>query len=207
MKPDVSAPGSLYSSLPNSTYQTWPGTSMAAPYMAGIIALWKESVLRQGIVRPRAGWVAAANTAFKNTARPLPYRGSDKLMWPPVKVGAGVVQAHNAIINNITIAPTELLVRTDVTSQRFALTVRNRGQADATYRLSHKPAVSVSLAHAWYGDGFDADLPTAHMLVVDKVITVPAGQTVTVDVSLGVGWGGPQLLASSPPHTWPLDAC
>jgi subtilisin family serine protease len=35
MKPDISAPGSLYSSLPNSTYQTWPGTSMSAPYMAG----------------------------------------------------------------------------------------------------------------------------------------------------------------------------
>ena len=183
MKPDISAPGSLYSSLPNSTYQTWPGTSMAAPYMAGVIALWKESVKKQGIKKPKEGWIQAAHIALKNTARPLPYKGSDKLMWPPVKVGAGVVQAYNAVINRVRVTPTQLLVRTDASSQRFNVTIHNTGDADVTYKLSHKPGVTVNLPRTWYGDGFDESLPVAQVAAMKKQITVPAKARVELDVS------------------------
>jgi len=183
MKPDISAPGSLYSSLPNSTYQTWPGTSMAAPYMAGVIALWKEAMKKQGIKKPKEGWISLAHIALKNTARPLPFKGSTKLMWSPVKVGSGVVQAYNAIINKVRITPTQLLVRTDETSQRFTLTVANTGDTEVTYKLSHRPAVTVHLPKTWYGDGFDDKLPVAQVAVVKKEITVPAKDKVKLDVS------------------------
>jgi subtilisin family serine protease len=185
MKPDISAPGSLYSSLPNSTYQTWPGTSMAAPYMAGVIALWKESVKKQTSKKPKEGWIQAAHIALKNTARPLAYKGSDKLMWPPVKVGAGVVQAYNAVVNKVKITPTQLLVRTDVTSQLFNLSISNTGESDVTYRLTHKPGVTVNLPMTWYGDGFDDQLPVAQVAVVKKQITVPAKSKIDLGVSDG----------------------
>lgn len=183
MKPDISAPGSLYSSLPNSTYQTWPGTSMAAPYMAGVIALWKESVKKQTSKKPKEGWIQAAHIALKNTARPLAYKGSEKLMWPPVKVGAGVVQAYNAVVNKVKITPTQLLVRTDVTSQLFNLSISNIGESDVTYRLTHKPGVTVNLPMTWYGDGFDDQLPVAQVAVVKKQITVPAKSKIDLGVS------------------------
>lgn len=183
MKPDISAPGSLYSSLPNSTYQTWPGTSMAAPYMAGVIALWKESMKKQGIRKPKEGWIQAAHIALKNTARPLPYKGSEKFMWSPVKVGAGVVQAYNAVINKVRITPTQLLVRTDMSTEKFTLNISNTGDTDVTYKLTHRPAVTVHLPKTWYGDGFDDQLPVAQVAVVHKEITVPANSKVTLNVS------------------------
>lgn len=183
MKPDISAPGSLYSSLPNSTYQTWPGTSMAAPYMAGVIALWKESMKNQGIRKPKEGWIQAAHIALKNTARPLPYKGAEKLMWSPVKVGAGVVQAYNAVINKVRITPSQLLVRTDMSTEKFTLNITNTGDTDVTYKLTHRPAVTVHLPKTWYGDGFDDQLPVAQVAVVHKEITVPANSKVTLNVS------------------------
>jgi hypothetical protein len=156
---------------------------MAAPYMAGIIALWKESVKKQGIRKPKEGWIRAAHIALKNTARPLPYKGSEKLMWSPVKVGAGVVQAYNAVINMVQITPTQLLVRTDVASQKFILSVSNTGDTDITYKLSHKAAVTLHLPRTWYGDGFDATLPVAQVAVMKKVVTVPAKETVKIEAS------------------------
>jgi hypothetical protein len=62
---------------------------MATPYLSGVLALWRES--KRGI-EPPAGWIPAAMTALKNTARPFTYRspaGSSELMWPPAFVGAG----------------------------------------------------------------------------------------------------------------------
>jgi subtilisin family serine protease len=41
-KTDVAAPGvSIYSSLPGNTYGTWAGTSMATPYIAGLVSAIK----------------------------------------------------------------------------------------------------------------------------------------------------------------------
>jgi hypothetical protein len=156
---------------------------MAAPYMAGVIALWKESMKKQGIKKPKEGWIQAAHIALKNTARPLPYKSSEKLMWSPVKVGAGVVQAYNAVINKVRITPTQLLVRTDVSTEKFTLNITNTGDADVTYKLTHRPAVTVHLPKTWYGDGFDDQLPVAQVAVVHKQITVPANSKVTLNVS------------------------
>jgi subtilisin family serine protease len=210
MKPDVSAPGALYSSLPGGAAQTWSGTSMAAPYVAGVAALWKEAVMRrQGHLRPPlGGWVDAAAAARKNTARPRPYRGSPQLMWPPVKVGAGVVQALHAAVTRVTVTPTELLARTDVSSQRLRLTLRNSGVTDVTYALAHRPGVSVSLATAWYGRALDATLPTASVVVAPRVVTVAAGATASVQVrglrgcsgSGDASAAGQQALTQRPPR-------
>jgi subtilisin family serine protease len=83
------APGALYSSLTDNNYQTWLGTSMASPYVAGVIALWMQQQRQSGVVKPFAGWPSAAFSAIKTTAKPIPFPGAKGLMWPPAKVGAG----------------------------------------------------------------------------------------------------------------------
>jgi bacillopeptidase F len=44
IKPDASAPGvNILSALPNAQYESWDGTSMAAPHIGGIVALVKQT--------------------------------------------------------------------------------------------------------------------------------------------------------------------
>jgi hypothetical protein len=91
IKPDLAAPGVLYSGLPQEgSYQTWPGTSQASPYLAGVLALWKEQQHRRRLVGHEGadriaseGWIKAAFVALKNTARPVRYSQDSDLYWPP----------------------------------------------------------------------------------------------------------------------------
>ena len=78
-KIEIAAPGrDIFSSVPRPTrYGTKSGTSMATPHVAGCAALWAES---SPALRGSALW-----KKLQLTARPLPL--------PPVRVGAGLVQA------------------------------------------------------------------------------------------------------------------
>jgi hypothetical protein len=183
IKPDIACPGSLYSSLPNETYQTWPGTSMSSPYMAGVLALWKQRVhnLRGRDNPPAGGWINAAFTTFKNTAKPIKY-GDTHLVWPPAKVGAGMVQAFSAVVTNVTLTPPELLMRTNGSHQQFTLSVTNAGSSDMSYTLGHQPAVTLSLDRSWYNKAYDVAAPTAVATGVERVIKVAARSTRTVKV-------------------------
>jgi subtilisin family serine protease len=78
-KVEIAAPGrDVFSSVPRPTrYGIKSGTSMAAPHVAGIAALWAESSPN---LRGMALW-----NRLRQTARRLPF--------PATRVGAGLVQA------------------------------------------------------------------------------------------------------------------
>eukprot|EP00775_Hariotina_reticulata_P011836 gene11836-11980_t len=188
IKPDIAAPGTLYSSVPNNSYETYAGTSMAAPYIAGVLALWKQrhTLLWAGTKRkPMRSWNTAATTSMRTTAAPIIIPQST-LAYPPLKVGAGRVQALSMVVNEVYLSPSQLLMRTDRTVQTFSLSISNTGTKAITYSASHLPAASVALHKSWYNQPYDMDAPVARTAITPSSFTVQAGGTARVTVTITV---------------------
>jgi hypothetical protein len=155
--------------------------------MAGVLALWKQS--RNGTTPPR-GWIAAATAAIKNTAKPVPYSQpgvSTSLMWPPAFVGAGTVQAAAAITNCVSISPTELLLRSGLSTQIIAFNITNNcANGSAAYALAHKPAFALDIVGDWarrsYDPGNPGAVPPAAVSFSGSELALTAGQSQTIEV-------------------------
>jgi hypothetical protein len=126
--------------------------------------------------------VAAAFAALKNTAKPLPFlnnsSSSSSLMYPPAKIGAGLVQAHAAVMTAVTITPTELPLRSDLRSHTLELNLTNKGRSEITFAVGHEPSVGISLTKAWFRKAYDAGMPNALVAPVGVPVTVPAKSSI-----------------------------
>ncbi|WIA28016.1 hypothetical protein OEZ86_010604 [Tetradesmus obliquus] len=186
LKPDISAPGAMiYSAGPEDRYLNLQGTSMASPYLAGVVAMWKQRQQQLNVTKPEGGWIAAATRVLKNTARPIRYQNTT-LMWPPVKTGAGLVRAMAAAFTEVSISPHELLLRTDMAAQTIELTLTNSGPTDITYAIGHSPAVGVSLTKGWYRQVYAVDTPSAAVTAQPAAVTVPGNGKATVKVTVRI---------------------
>lgn len=107
-KPNVSAPGvGVYSCIRNYQYDSWNGTSMAGPHVAGAVALIISAA--PGM----AGQVDSIETLLENTARPRTSTqlcGSDTSGQVPNNVyGYGIINVFNAVDWLMSILPVEWL--------------------------------------------------------------------------------------------------
>ena len=189
-KPDVVAPGGkIWSTWPidhGGPYLTAEGTSMAAPYTAGIAALIVQA---HPEIKDASGYDAVGQIAWRlrSTATPVAWTeagGDTSLLEPTARQGAGLVDADAAVLASVQPSSSVLSIgRYDKLPNGYqsTVTLTNHGDGPVTYALSHQDSVTVTGASAAPQRG------TASPSTVStdgQSLTVPAGGTATIDVTI-----------------------
>jgi minor extracellular serine protease Vpr len=181
LKPDVSAPGGLIRS-------TWPvqqfgghnvisGTSMATPHVAGAAA-----VLLSAGKSP-----ASIPTLLSNNAQPALWSSNPTLGIPesPLRQGAGLIKVDRSVNATSWVSPRKIALGEGLGGSQM-LTVTNAGSAPVTYNLGYETSKSpIPTSSAWPNSfGFDTGDESASFS--SPSVTVPAGGTASVNVSINV---------------------
>ena len=182
LKPDVCAPGgTIFSAVPETGVEgaARSGTSMAAPHVAGVMALLRQS---------HPDWSAAElkalvmNTATHDIA--LEENGEPPLVGPP-RIGAGRVDAANAATSNAIAYDAgmpeavsvsfEAVDVVDEVSETRSIRVSNKGDLSATYDI----ALDVMV-----------DAPGIEFVLAGQSdVTIPASGTSDISVTMNASAG------------------
>lgn len=204
VKPDVAAPGLSITSvqsgiqftgtaaqvIPGSTAAVASGTSMAAPHVAGVMALLRKA---------RPDWTPAElkaalmNTSGYDVSRFAP--AGSYPVYGPARVGAGRVDAARAIA-------TEVLAFDDARPDVVGLSAFVEGTAPTTVtrrvRVVNKGSAPVTLTPGWAAS---ATLPGVRVEVPSAPLVVPALGTATFDVNVVLADPGAVTNAPDPALT------
>ncbi|CAG8531971.1 4390_t:CDS:2 [Funneliformis mosseae] len=181
IKPEVCAPGGfMLSTYPVNIepYLLTSGTSMAAPYITGVTALYYE-------VFGKLKSPEDIKTALMNNAVPLKSR--NKLLASVLHQGAGFVNAFNALISTSFVHPPKINLNDTVHFNGYhKLTVYNFGRGKMIYNLSHLPAPCVDgYNNTFIGNFYGLNFTNQHADVKfdNDQITVPPGSSVEISIT------------------------
>ncbi len=176
VKPDVAAPGyGIVSALVGSGNgaQTMDGTSMATPLVAGIAALVRQA---------QPTWDASRiKTQIMNTAT-HDVRDYDGNLVSPLRTGTGRVDASAAVESRVTAGSLE-----DGTLGTASFGVFEVGTSAVTKTRSVQVANSDTTAHTYDVSYLErAAQGGVEISVWPQTLTIPAGETATVTVTLSI---------------------
>ena len=189
IKPEISAPGgNILSTVPlteNGGYGVKSGTSMATPYIAGVIALLLQA-------RPELD-ALTIRSILGTTGRSLKFNDgitTYDYLGPVVQQGGGEVNAY-AAFHTSTVLDVPNLSFND--SAHFVpeanFTITNRGLVDITYSVAYSNAATAYTLPAdgsSYPSTFPVDLisSSASLSFSSSLVKVPAGTSETILVTL-----------------------
>jgi hypothetical protein len=182
LKPDIGAPGGLIRStypLELGGYATISGTSMSSPHVAGAAALYLEA-------HPNTP-SQAMRGILQNSADPRPWFGNPGLGFLDNvhRQGAGMLDIDDAIRATTKIEPAKIAAgEGEAGPFTQTLTIENNGSSDATYNLSFVNALSTGgvITPSFF-------LSNASVTFSAPSVTVPAGGTASVDVTINPATG------------------
>jgi minor extracellular serine protease Vpr len=178
LKPDIAAPGGLIRApipLEQGGYGIKSGTSMAAPHVAGAVALLLEA-------QPNTS-AQAVRGLLQNSARPGLWWGNPGLGFLDNvhRQGAGVVNIPAAVASTTAVSPSKLaLGESEAGTASVLLTIENDSADEVTYTISHQPALSTG--RSTFAPSFFTGF--ASVAVDDSTIVVPAHGTADVAVRI-----------------------
>jgi hypothetical protein len=137
IKPEVSAPGGkILSTYLDGGYAIFSGTSMAAPYVAGVVILIKQV---RGTISP-----AEISHLLSTTAKPLYFNdgeGTAGFLAPVIQQGGGMVNAFAAAHYTSTLDLSNIALNDTVYFKpKHSFTITNTGLTPVTYDISSQAA-------------------------------------------------------------------
>ena len=189
LKPDIGAPGgSINSTIPLELggHGLNSGTSMSSPHVAGAVALLlqAEPNIPLGLVRSR----------LQNSADPTPWSSNPGLGFLDYahRQGAGLLDIDDAILATVDVTPGKLsLGESQSEPHTRTLTIRNRGSSDVTFDLSHVTALVSGPKNQANFTAVSTFLAPATVGFSAASVSVPAGGTSSVDVTITSHPGAP----------------
>ncbi|KAM6478861.1 subtilisin-like protein [Trichoderma sp. SZMC 28011] len=192
LKPDIGAPGfEILSTIPGNDYISMSGTSMAAPYIAGIAALYISK--HGGREMHGSGFAKMLSNRIVSSGVSIGWAVGDtdlKFRAPPFQVGTGLVNAIK-VIDYDTQLEFEPFSLSDSIQFRSTWTanVTNSGNQTVIYSFELEPQAGVEILDPHYG------IKTAYKLeplrIVPPVslpsdVAVGPGETEQIEFTFGL---------------------
>ena len=183
LKPEIAAPGyDIISTVTDNEYEEMSGTSMAAPYIAGVAALYLgakggRSYHGPSIARTLSERIATSGRSVAWSADSVRYN----VTAPPFQVGSGIVDAWK-VLNYETQVMAEPFALLDTESFRgnWSAAITNTGNSSIVYTFELEPQGGVEIRDSYYGIKTLYDLEPIDIVpdvVLPKPLVLRPGQT------------------------------